>query len=76
MECVRIHFCASCLDVLAVILVPPLINVSAPMAKKAMPKGAIADALATAGEQKKSDVAKFLDALATLAGKEVKGNYR
>merc|ERR1719182_865442 len=41
---------------------------------KAMPKSAIADALATACEQKKSEVAKVLDALATLAGKEVKGN--
>merc|ERR1712028_108365 len=40
---------------------------------KSMAKGAIADALATACEQKKSEVAKVLDALATLAGKEVKG---
>ena len=40
---------------------------------KAMPKSSIADALATACEQKKSDVSKVLDALATLAGKEVKG---
>merc|ERR1712072_348070 len=40
---------------------------------KSLPKGAIADALATACEQKKSEVAKVLDALATLAGKEVKG---
>ena len=43
------------------------------MAKKAMPKGAIADALATACGHKKSEVAKFLDEVATLARKEVKG---
>merc|ERR1719389_311475 len=40
---------------------------------KAMPKGAIADALAAACDQKKSDMAKALDALADLVAKEVKG---
>ena len=39
---------------------------------KSMPKGGIADALATACEQKKSDMAKVLDALAELATKEIK----
>ena len=42
------------------------------MAKNAMPKGAIADALATACGHKKSEVAKFLDDFATLARQEVK----
>merc|ERR1719359_2020939 len=41
--------------------------------KKAMPKGAIADALATACEKKRSEMAKALEALAELAEKEVKG---
>merc|ERR1711924_365817 len=40
---------------------------------KSMPKGAIADALATACEAKKSEMAKILDALAELAMKEAKG---
>merc|ERR1719352_814603 len=39
---------------------------------KSMPKGAIADALATACEAKKSDMAKVLEALAELATKETK----
>merc|ERR1712046_462267 len=39
---------------------------------KAMPKGAIADALATACEGKRSEMSKVLDALAELAGKEAK----
>merc|ERR1719456_1817197 len=39
---------------------------------KAMPKGAIADALATACEAKKADMAKVLEALADLATKEAK----
>merc|ERR1712080_324317 len=40
---------------------------------KAMSKGAIADALATACEAKKSQMSKVLDALAGVAAKEVKG---
>merc|ERR550514_140283 len=40
---------------------------------KAMPKGAIADALATACEAKRSEMSKVLEALAELAAKEVKG---
>merc|ERR1712007_360820 len=40
---------------------------------KSMPKGAIADALATACESKRSDMSKVLEALAELATKEVKG---
>merc|ERR1719355_489678 len=40
---------------------------------KAMPKGAIADALATACEKKRSEMSKALEALAELAAKEVKG---
>ena len=39
---------------------------------KSMPKGAIADALATACEKKRSEMSKVLDALAELAGKEAK----
>merc|ERR1712086_548997 len=39
---------------------------------KSMSKGGIADALATACEQKKSDMAKVLEALAELATKEIK----
>merc|ERR1711966_341889 len=39
---------------------------------KAMPKGAIADALATACEGKKSEMAKVLESLAELATKEAK----
>merc|ERR1712080_92975 len=39
---------------------------------KSMPKGAIADALATACEGKKSEMGKVLDALAELAEKETK----
>merc|ERR1719327_1400318 len=39
---------------------------------KAMPKGAVADALATACEAKKADMAKVLEALAELATKEAK----
>merc|ERR1719197_439563 len=39
---------------------------------KAMPKGGIAEALATATEQKKADMSKALEALAELATKEVK----
>merc|ERR1719265_1225504 len=40
---------------------------------KAMPKSAIADALGTACEKKRSEVSKALEALADLAAKEVKG---
>merc|ERR1712072_337792 len=40
---------------------------------KSMSKGAIADALATACEKKRSDMTKALDALAELVEKEVKG---
>merc|ERR1712023_498888 len=40
---------------------------------KSMPKGAIADALATACEKKKSEMSKVLEALAELAEKETKG---
>merc|ERR1719262_1342211 len=40
---------------------------------KSMSKGAIADALATACEKKRSEMAKALEALAELAEKEVKG---
>merc|ERR1712070_1002044 len=40
---------------------------------KAMPKSAIADALGTACEKKRSEVSKVLEALAELAEKEVKG---
>merc|ERR1711990_1394936 len=40
---------------------------------KSMPKSAIADALATACESKRSDMSKVLEALAELAEKEVKG---
>merc|ERR1719359_2431021 len=40
---------------------------------KAMPKGAIADALATACEGKRADMGKLLDALADLATKKTKG---
>ena len=39
---------------------------------KAMPKSGIADAMATACETKRSDMAKVLDALAELVTKEVK----
>merc|ERR1719238_1476394 len=39
---------------------------------KSMPKGGIADALATACEAKKSEMGKILDALAELATKEAK----
>merc|ERR1712046_527901 len=39
---------------------------------KSMPKGGIADALATACELKKSDMGRALDALAELAQKEIK----
>merc|ERR1719201_2474048 len=39
---------------------------------KAMPKGAIADALATACEAKRADMGKVLEALAELATKETK----
>ena len=39
---------------------------------KSMPKGAIADALATACEGKKSEMAKVLDALAELAPRRPK----
>merc|ERR1740138_714357 len=39
---------------------------------KAMPKSAIADAMATACETKRSEMAKILDALAELATKETK----
>merc|ERR1719230_728691 len=39
---------------------------------KSMPKGGIADALATACEAKKADMGKVLDALAELATKETK----
>merc|ERR1711976_1034477 len=42
------------------------------MGKLAMSKGAIADALATACEQKKADMTKALDALSELIQKEVK----
>merc|ERR1719463_692192 len=40
---------------------------------KAMPKSGIADALATACDSKRSDMAKVLEALAEVATKEVKG---
>ena len=40
---------------------------------KAMPKSAIADALGAACEKKRSEMSKALEALAELAGKEVKG---
>merc|ERR1711959_858054 len=40
---------------------------------KSMSKGAIADALATACEKKRSDMTKALDALAELVTKEIKG---
>merc|ERR1711959_846743 len=40
---------------------------------KAMPKSAIADALGTACEKKRSEMSKALEALADLAAKEVKG---
>merc|ERR1712118_322968 len=39
---------------------------------KSISKGAIADALATACEKKRSEMTKALDALAELAGKEIK----
>merc|ERR1712138_26491 len=39
---------------------------------KALPKSAIADALATACDGKRADASKFLEALADLASKEVK----
>merc|ERR1711977_777635 len=39
---------------------------------KALPKGGIADALATATELKKADCSKVLDALTDLAFKEIK----
>ena len=39
---------------------------------KSMPKGGIADALATATESKKSEMSKILDALAELATAETK----
>merc|ERR1719160_1953777 len=39
---------------------------------KAMPKSAIADALGTACDKKRSEVSKGLEALAELAGKEIK----
>merc|ERR1711879_348654 len=39
---------------------------------KAMPKGAIADALAAACEKKRSEMSKVLEALAELATKEAK----
>merc|ERR1711959_439513 len=39
---------------------------------KSMPKGGIADALATACEAKKSEMSKVLDALAELAQTEIK----
>merc|ERR1719326_2446770 len=39
---------------------------------KSITKGAIADAMAAACEAKKSDMSKALDALAELAGKEIK----
>merc|ERR1719199_223478 len=41
-------------------------------AGKALSKGGIADALAAASEVKKSDCSKIVDALAELAGKQVK----
>merc|ERR1712000_598747 len=40
---------------------------------KAMPKSAIADALGAACEKKRSEMSRVLEALAELAGKEVKG---
>ena len=40
---------------------------------KSMAKSAIADAVGAACEKKRSEVSKVLDALADLAGKEVKG---
>jgi len=39
---------------------------------KALPKGGVADAMATACDAKKSDMTKVLDALAALAQKEAK----
>ena len=43
---------------------------------KALPKGGIADALATACESKKSEMVKVLDALAELATKEAKSTVK
>merc|ERR1719390_602442 len=40
---------------------------------KSMAKSAIADAVGAACEKKRSEMSKVLDALAELAGKEVKG---
>merc|ERR1719482_2294908 len=40
--------------------------------KKAMPKSAVADEMATACETKRSEMSKVLDALAELVTKEVK----
>merc|ERR1719388_368673 len=40
--------------------------------KMAMPKGAVADAMATACEMKRSEMSKVLEALAELVTKEVK----
>merc|ERR1711935_1101467 len=40
--------------------------------KKAMPKSAVADSMATACETKRSEMSKVLDALAELVTKEVK----
>merc|ERR1719498_1487816 len=42
-------------------------------AGKALSKGGIADALATASEVKKSDCSKIIDALADMGAKQVKG---
>jgi len=39
---------------------------------KALPKSAIADALATSCDSKRADMGKYLEALAELAAKEVK----
>merc|ERR1711981_725283 len=56
--------------------VDQLFSTMAPMkamkGAKALSKGAIADALGTSCEMKKSEASKVLDALATLVGKEMK----
>merc|ERR1712054_388980 len=51
----------------------PMKATKAMKAVKSMPKGGIADALATAHDIKKSEASKILDTLADLAAKEVKG---
>merc|ERR1739845_67154 len=50
----------------------PMKAMKAMKGAKALSKGAIADALGTSCEMKKSAASKVLDALATLVGKEMK----